>query len=293
MLYDIRLKIDYTYGAPSDHMRNLIRLVPRHIADQQKVISSHLHTLPAPSERHDSTDFFGNTLSMLAWHAPIKAVSLHLSARVECQSYAPSMDVSAPLRVLPAQISADCSLQPASPHHFLGASPLIRPVAEIAAFARSCLRADMTTQQAVIAIGQALHHEMTFDQQATTVDTTAAAAFTLRRGVCQDYTQIMITALRAVGIPAGYVSGFLRTFPPPGQPRLEGADAMHAWVHAWCGRDAGWISFDPTNNQFAGDDYIIVALGRDYSDIAPVRGAMRSAGGHDTHQAVDVVPLDD
>ena len=129
-----------------------------------------------------------------------------------------------------------------------------------------------------------------FDQL---VDTPLEEAFSLRRGVCQDFTHIQICALRSLGIPAGYVSGFLRTFPPPGQPRLEGADAMHAWVRAWVGKQVGWIEFDPTNDQFAGTDYIIIGHGRDYGDVAPVKGAVRSAGGHRTQQAVDVIPLED
>jgi transglutaminase-like putative cysteine protease len=133
---------------------------------------------------------------------------------------------------------------------------------------------------------------MTFDAEATTVDTPPREAFARGRGVCQDFTHVMIAGLRGIGIPAGYVSGFLRTFPPPGQPRLEGADAMHAWVRAWVGREMGWIEFDPTNDQAAGVDFVTVAVGRDYDDVAPIRGALRSAGRAETRQAVDVLPLD-
>src|SRR5438445_2505899 len=104
---------------------------------------------------------------------------------------------------------------------------------------------------------------------ATTVQTRASDAFALKRGVCQDFSHIMIAGLRGLGIPAGYVSGFLRTIPPKGKPRLEGADAMHAWVKAWCGRDAGWQEFDPTNGIRASNDHITVGYGRDYSDVAP------------------------
>ena len=102
----------------------------------------------------------------------------------------------------------------------------------------------------------------------------------------------MVAGLRAVGIPAGYVSGFLRTYPPPGQPRLAGVDALHAWVMAWAGPVQGWVEYDPTNAQWAGEDYITVAMGRDYADAAPVKGAIRTAGGQESAQAVDVIPLD-
>ena len=149
-----------------------------------------------------------------------------------------------------------------------------------------------TACEAVLAVGRALHAEMRFDAEATEVDTTPREAFDARHGVCQDFTHVMIACLRGIGIPAGYVSGFLRTRPPPGKPRLEGADAMHAWVRAWCGREMGWIAYDPTNAMPEGEDHIVAARGRDYSDVAPVRGVTRSAGGHETTQAVDVIPLE-
>ncbi|WP_420343618.1 transglutaminase family protein [Paenirhodobacter sp.] len=293
MLYDIRLVIDYSYGAPSDHTRNLIRLLPSDIEGTQRVLSRMLVLEPAPDERHDSLDFFGNATTVVAWHAPIDSVSLQLSARVARNVPPQGLDLSPPLRALPAEITAQQSLLPDAPHHFLGASPRVAPMAETTAFARAALTPDMTVRQAVEAVGRALHRLMRFDAKATTVDTSPAEAFAKRRGVCQDFTQIMIAALRGVGIPAGYVSGFLRTFPPPGQPRLEGADAMHAWVRAWAGHDLGWIEFDPTNDQFAGLDYVTVAHGRDYSDVAPVRGVLRSSGGHESRQAVDVIPLEE
>jgi transglutaminase-like putative cysteine protease len=159
------------------------------------------------------------------------------------------------------------------------------------AFARAQLTEGMTVADAVVALGQAIYAEMTFDADATTVDTPASEAFAARKGVCQDFSHIMIACLRGIGVPAGYVSGFLRTIPPPGKPRLEGADAMHAWVRAWCGSQAGWMEFDPTNNKLASEDHIVVARGRDYSDVAPVKGIMRIAGGQKSEQAVDVIPL--
>ena len=103
----------------------------------------------------------------------------------------------------------------------------------------------------------------------------------------------MIAGLRGLGVPAGYVSGFLRTIPPPGKERLEGADAMHAWVRVWCGREAGWLEFDPTNGMRAGDDHITVGYGRDYSDVAPIVGIVKIAGGQAAEQSVDVIPLVD
>jgi transglutaminase-like putative cysteine protease len=132
---------------------------------------------------------------------------------------------------------------------------------------------------------------MGFDSDATDVNTPASAAFALRSGVCQDFAHIMITALCSVGIPAGYVSGLLRTKPPEGKPRLEGADAMHAWVMAWCGEEAGWQEFDPTNGIIVANEHILIAVGRDYADVAPVSGVLKTTGSQEIDHAVDVIPL--
>lgn len=292
MQYDIRLSIDYSYAAASDHLRNLLRLMPADLPGSQRVWSRKLSVTPTPDERRDGVDFFGNAMTSVVWHGPVAEAIFALSARVERFARHDPLDLSPPLASLGAEVTSEMTLAPAAPHHFLGASPRVAPCPEITAFARAAIQRGVTACGAVTALGQALHHHMAFDAEATTVDTPAREAFVQRRGVCQDFAHVMIAGLRGLGIPAGYVSGFLRTFPPPGQPRLEGADAMHAWVRAWVGREMGWVEFDPTNNQGAGLDYICVAVGRDYDDVAPVRGALRSAGGAETRQAVDVLPLE-
>ena len=134
-----------------------------------------------------------------------------------------------------------------------------------------------------------MHSDMKFDAKATDVDTPIADAFANRHGVCQDFSQIMICALRSIGVPAGYVSGFLRTIPPEGKPRLQGADAMHAWVRVRCGGKGGWAEYDPTNAIFAGADHVVIARGRDYSDVAPVKGILRTSGKQSSKHAVDMV----
>ncbi|MGD9917705.1 MAG: transglutaminase domain-containing protein [Paenirhodobacter sp.] len=293
MLYQVKLTIDYAYEAPSDHTRNLLRLLPCDLPGEQRVLARLLTIEPKPDERRDCLDFFGNAATSVAWHGPIGAVAFHVDAKVERFAPPAPLDFSPRLSALAAEIAAAQSLAPSAPHHYLGASPRVAPMPETTAFARDLLTPGMTALEAVLAIGRALNAEMAFDAEATDVDTSPREAFAQRRGVCQDFTHVMIAALRGIGIPAGYVSGFLRTFAPPGKPKLEGADAMHAWVQAWVGQDMGWVEFDPTNNQPAGVDYITIGSGRDYSDVAPVRGALRSAGGHESKQAVDVIPLEE
>lgn len=202
-----------------------------------------------------------------------------------------SFDISPDLSRLAQELKTYPGLGPASPHHFLGKSGRIDPDPVMTHYAKDVGHKTSSAMEIVQSLGHRLHEDMTFDPRATDAMTPPAVAFEQKRGVCQDYAHIMIAALRGVGIPAGYVSGFLRTNPPPGQPRLAGVDAMHAWVRAWCGSQIGWVEFDPTNDTFAQNDHITLGYGRDYADVAPVRGSMRSSGGQASSQIVDVEPL--
>ncbi|MGY6548995.1 MAG: transglutaminase family protein [Roseinatronobacter sp.] len=288
MRYDIRLSLEQNYPAASDHVRNLLRILPSD-GPNQRVLRRLLAISPVPAERHDSVDYFGNATTLVAWHKPVQAITFHLSARAE-RLAAPGLDMSPPLGALGTQVKAS-GLAPLSPLHFRGPSPRIVPVAAIADFARHVVARDASAHEAVAQIGLALHARMTFDPTATDVTTPPAQAFDAGRGVCQDFAQIMVCALRSIGVPAGYVSGFIRTTPPAGQPRLAGVDAMHGWVTAWCGMTQGWVEYDPTNAQWAGEDYVTVAIGRDYGDAAPVKGAVRTSGAQQTRHAVDMVSL--
>lgn len=292
MLYDLKLEIAYDFARPLGAGRQLLRVLPAHLPGRQEVLRERLSISPQPQDRRTFSDFFHTRTVEIAMPAGLTEFRLAMTARVRREAVVASLDLSPDLAGLAPEIEAQLTLGPNAPHHFLGPSPRIPRIDAIAAFARAATADAVTVRQAVDRLGAALHDRMTFDAKATEVDTPPETAFTLRRGVCQDFAQIMIAGLRALGIPAGYVSGFLRTYPPPGQPRLEGVDAMHAWVAAWCGAAQGWVEYDPTNAQWAGEDYITVAMGRDYADVAPVRGALRSAGGQDSTQAVDVIPLD-
>lgn len=291
MRYDIRLEIGYIYGSLSDHARTLVRVLPSDVPGKQIVTRRLLEVDPVPSEQRESTDFFGNTMTALAFHRPIDRIDVTLTAQAERLPPPSSLDLSPDLHGLAHEISQQKSLEAKAPHHYLGPSTRVAEDPSITAFAMDQTAGGMTAMQIVEAVGRALHDEMRFDAEATDVDTPPSVAFANRHGVCQDFSHVMIGCLRALGIPAGYVSGFLRTIPPPGQQRLEGADAMHAWVAAWCGVETGWIEFDPTNACSAGLDHIIVAYGRDYADVAPIKGVLRTSGAQDSHQAVDVVPL--
>ncbi len=292
MLYDIGLRIKYDYQSPAAGGRHVLYMTPADIPGQRP-ITSLIEITPRPAERSARTDFFGNTVVEVLLNAPHDAIEFSLRCRVERKVAEITQDTSVPLSKLPATLARIRSLTGDSPHHFLADSPRVQARPEFRTYALEQIDPQtITVFAAVEAIGQAIDRDMTFEPGSTQVDTPPEEAFARRHGVCQDFTHIMIGCLRAIGIPAAYVSGFLRTNPPPGQPRLEGADAMHAWVRAWCGPDMGWIEYDPTNGLRIGNQHIVVAHGRDYGDVAPVRGVVRTSGKQKSKQAVDVVPLE-
>jgi transglutaminase-like putative cysteine protease len=290
MLYDVTLSVRYAYDLPASAARMHLHMMPASSA-AQRLITGVLDVDPKPDFRCDRVDFFGNAVTELAYNAPIDAVEFKFVGRLQRHELSRGLDLSCALQALPRDMSEVTSLASDAPHHFLGASERVAPAPSITDFAREVTRLDQSTLTVVESISSALHAEITFDPTATDVTTDPVEAFANRRGVCQDISHIMIAALRGIGVPAGYVSGFLRTEPPEGEARLAGADAMHAWVRAWCGQEMGWIEIDPTNDMRAGPDHISVAIGRDYADVAPVKGALRSSGLHSTGHSVDVVPV--
>lgn len=290
MLYDVALEITYDYASPANSGRHALRLMPATITGEQRLISGQIQLAPGPSERHDRTDFYGNAVTDVAYRKTHSELTFKLKARIDRTAFTEELDISPPLNNLGKELAVIQSLQPEAPVHFTSVSPRLPLDPVFAVYAEEHVNPNMSACAAVEAIGKALHKDMHFDADATTVDTPALEAFERRHGVCQDYSHIMIACLRSIGIPAGYVSGFLRTIPPEGQPRLEGADAMHAWVRAWCGIEVGWIEYDPTNATRVGQDHIVVARGRDYGDAAPVKGVLRTAGSQTTDHKVDVIP---
>lgn len=292
MRYDIGLKISYKYASAVSSGRHHLRLMPQHLPEEQRLVSALLNVDPPPDERIDRVDFFGTPIVEVIHTKPHAKLAFSMSARVDRTGPAGGAPADISLSDLHAQLDALRVLDARSPHHFRAASARIGTLPVWLDYARQVAAGDLSVIQTVEAIGLALHRDMRFDPEATTVATPPEEAFANREGVCQDYSQIMIGCLRALGIPAGYVSGYLRTEPPKGKPRLEGADAMHAWVCAWCGTEAGWVEYDPTNATFVHTDHIVIARGRDYADASPVIGSLRISGQTRTSQAVDVIPLD-
>ncbi|WP_304186456.1 transglutaminase family protein, partial [Phenylobacterium aquaticum] len=188
---------------------------------------------------------------------------------------------------------ASTSLDLASPVHFLYPTRMTALQPAITAFVAESFQPGRPVLEAAFDVARRIKAEFAYDPKSTEVSTPAIEAFTARHGVCQDFAHIMIAGLRGLGLPAAYVSGYLRTYAAPGKPRLEGADATHAWVSLWCGDATGWVGFDPTNALVVAEDHIVLAVGRDYADVAPIGGVVLGPGDQLIKVAVDVIPADE
>ncbi len=178
-----------------------------------------------------------------------------------------------------------------APANFLFSSPRIELSADVTRYAHDSFREGRGILEASREMIRRIKTEFSFESDATEISTPLAQAFAERHGVCQDFAHIMIAGLRGLGLPAAYVSGYIRTIPPAGEKRLEGADATHAWVSVWCGSAIGWVGFDPTNGIEAANDHIALAVGRDFSDVSPVYGVFVGAGANELEVEVDVIPV--
>ena len=292
MLYDISLSLTYEYDHPVGGSRHQVRVMPRRDLPGQKVFRAALTVEPAPAETTVFTDFFGNDVTGFAYRAPHERLDVSVTARLEIlPASGPDAARSVPFASLGAALSGAATLAADSPHHFLGATAYTAASPGLRDWMAKSIAPDCSVLAIADALTKRLRDEFRYDGSATDVMTTAATAFKGKHGVCQDFSHVLIAGLRAAGIPAAYVSGCLRTEPPPGQERLQGADAMHAWVQVWTGPVTGWVGFDPTNGIRAGEDHIIFGIGRDYADVTPILGRLKTSGEHAAGQSVDVVPV--
>jgi transglutaminase-like putative cysteine protease len=181
------------------------------------------------------------------------------------------------------------SLGPSSPIGYVFASPLVPVQRPVSAYAAASFPPGGGILAGAVDLMHRIRTEFKYDPKATVISTPLEEVFAKRHGVCQDFAHVMIAGLRGLGLPAAYVSGYLRTIPPPGKPRLQGADATHAWVSLWCGTGIGWVGFDPTNDILVENDHIVLAVGRDFSDVSPVDGIIVGSRKQKLGVAVDVL----
>ena len=290
MHYDIRLNLRYDYDCWAGGGRHQVRVMPPTISGVQRVIAASLSFSPAPSGTLRLHRFLRQQCHVDRLSRAHETLDIRMSARVAVSRPEPGLDVSPDIAALREQLEGCCRWR--RMRRIISWPPATMPASmlTITAYARESSAGSSVRGDRRCDLCNRIHRDFTYDGEATTVRPGRSDAFSLKRGVCQDFSHVMIAGLRGLGIPAGYVSGFLRTIPPRGKERLEGADAMHAWVKVWCGRDTGWQEFDPTNGMRAGNDHITVGHGRDYSDVAPIVGVLKTTGGQVGEQAVDVIP---
>ncbi|MEH3045627.1 transglutaminase family protein [Sphingomonas adhaesiva] len=291
MRYDIHHVTRFAYGNAVRFARCNLRLKP---IDWPGQTLEHYDLVVAPSGRATPARAEAGLahVTRLVVEEPVRRLTIESRARIAVDRLVPVPAADDPtLGEVAALARASGDLSAAGPAAYLYPSPLIPLDREIADWCAPDLSPGRNALEAGIALARRIQREFTFDGTATLVDTPPHEAFRHRRGVCQDFAQIMITGLRAAGLPAAYASGYIRTIPPPGEERLVGADATHAWVLLWCGPARGWVGVDPTNGIWMAGDHIVVAIGRDYAEIAPVDGVVLGAGAQDMEVSVDVAPL--
>jgi transglutaminase-like putative cysteine protease len=289
MIYDVRQMTAYTYASPVTYARHVLRLTPID-RPRQRVHVAALDVLPAPIRRREGFDFFGNRLTWIELNQPHEKLAVHVIARVAVDHRGDNSRLVSPTwETVRDEALATPDIGPDAPGHFLFPSRQVSLDPEIRDYVGQSFSPDRPIVEAAVELGRRIKADFTYEIGATTATTMPSMSFALRRGVCQDFAHIMISGLRGLGLPAAYVSGYLRSYSET-QPRLEGADAMHAWVNVWCGSEIGWIGLDPTNAIAAGNDHIVLAVGRDYADVAPVDGVILASGGQHIDVAVSVIP---
>ena len=293
MIYGLRHRTTYAYEEPVTFARCVLRLSPSTSATQT-VLSHTVEVTPRPSDAHDGVGPFGEATRTVLIDTPHETLVVDAWSQVDVHAPPPpDPQQSLPWETVRAEGFASRALGPEGPAAYLyptRRTPIARPIVD---YARPSFTKGRPIVEATAELMTRIRHDFAYDPDATSVSTPALDAFTARHGVCQDFAHVMICGLKGLGLPAAYVSGYIRTIPPTGKLRLEGADATHAWVSVWCGETQGWVGFDPTNALVVQNDHIVVAVGRDYSDVAPIDGIILAPGVQALKVEVDVVPEGD
>ncbi len=290
MRYRIHHATIYRYGDDILLAHHLLHLKPRE-RGRQHCLAHRVTVAPAPTVLAEHLDYFGNPATYFAIEAPHRSLIVRTELEVEVAPPAfPDLAATPPWESVVAEIRAAAEPEATAASRLAYGSRLVPLLPELAEYARPSFLPGRSIGAAAHDLIQRIHREFVFDSVATTITTPLAQVLATRRGVCQDFAHLAIGCLRALGLAARYVSGYLRTLPPPGSPRLVGVDASHAWLSLWCG-DALWLDLDPTNGRLGSTDFITLAWGRDYDDVSPLRGVLIGGGKQHLEVRVDVEPV--
>jgi len=293
MLLQVDHLTHYDYLPAASEARHLLRLRPR--ADAQQLLQHELQIEPRPPALDAWQDSFGNDTHFFSLSSPHGFLSVRSSSRLQTRP-TEVPDSAVTWEAVRERLRYARQQPPVAASEFVAPSELIAPHAEFLDYARPSFRPGGLLVESAFDLMHRVHAEFRYAPDATQVNTPVIDALRMRQGVCQDFAHLMVACLRACGLAARYVSGYMLTEPPAGQPRLIGADASHAWCAVWVARTAGdtegfWLELDPTNDRMPGEDYVRLATGRDYADVAPMRGVIHGAASHTLRVEVTVMPL--
>jgi transglutaminase-like putative cysteine protease len=293
MKYELIHRTKYIYEGVVTVSHHMARLAPRPLPSQRcpwHELSIH----PVPVGRGVHSDAFGNITTYFELEGSHDELEVIARSYVEVfPSEHPDPAATPPWEEIRKACAEGKLAGFSDAGEFRFASPMVPVGTEFADYAKPDFPPGRPVLAGVIALMGRIHREFKFDTVATDVATPVSEVLRKKAGVCQDFAHLMLACLRSIGLPARYVSGYLETQPPPGQARLTGADASHAWVSVFCGVEEGWVDSDPTNDVVPNDRHITVAWGRDFSDVSPLRGVTLGAGGQKLQVAVDVIPMEE
>jgi len=290
MLYRVMHTTTYQYTEPVSLCQNVAHLTPRP-APGQNCLETSLEIHPLPAVLVERVDYFGNPATFFAVQEPHRELTLTALHQVEvAQRGAPDPAQTLPWEKVREMLHTDRSRDCLAASQFVWDSRYIRPSGDLADYARASFAAGRPILEGALELTHRIFTDFEYEPQSTTIATALADVFAQRRGVCQDFAHLEIACLRSLGLAARYVSGYLSTEAPPGCVPLVGADATHAWVSIFC-PGLGWVDLDPTNDQIPGESHILLAWGRDYDDVSPVKGVVLGGGQHSVSVAVHVERL--
>ncbi|NJN45943.1 MAG: transglutaminase family protein [Candidatus Competibacteraceae bacterium] len=290
MDYLITHRTVYDYSNAVALCHNEALLLPRRLP-WQRCTDSRLEIRPKPAMLRERHDFFGNRVLYFAVQDIHQCLEVSVKTRVRLKTRPlAATDFNKSWEEVIQALWQDPDPEIIEARQFVLDSPFISRNSALADYARASFSAQRPLLEAMSDLNRRINQEFTYDPHFTTLATPLSEVLENRRGVCQDFAHLAIGCLRSMGLAARYISGYLETQPPPGQPRLVGADASHAWLAVYL-PGLGWAEFDPTNGCMSGEQHITLAWGRDYSDVAPLKGVMSGGGSHTLQVGVDVEPL--
>jgi transglutaminase-like putative cysteine protease len=290
--YRITHTTRYRYTTPVTLCHNEARLTPADGGRQVRRRS--VFTIePSPKLFDERRDYFGNRVTYFGVEVPHAHLTVTVVSEVVTEAAPRQLPLGADLawEEVRERVRAAGDPELRTLHQYVLGSPLAAPAPTLRAYGLRSFTPGRSIMEATADLMHRIHGDFVYDPAATSVSTPLARVWEERRGVCQDFAHLAIAVLRSLELPAGYVSGYLETLPPPGQPKLVGADASHAWFAVYL-PDVGWVEFDPTNDQMPTEQYVVVARGRDYADVAPLKGVIYGGGAHDMRISVDVRNLE-